>query len=155
MMARRKGRSDTDTWWAGLCGPVDRRTRRRLGRLGRARTYPAGAVIVEEGARADRFAVIDTGEVAVDAHGREVARLAAGDHFGEVAMLYARPAHPADAPDTLDRTATVRALVDTTVHLLDRAELMTLMDASPLAAQRISRAAMGRLAVVNATPATA
>jgi CRP-like cAMP-binding protein len=144
--------SDAETtpeWWESVCGPVHRRLRRRLRDIGTEFVYVPDAVIVAEGSRAERFSVIVDGEVEVIVDGEVVATLGAGQFFGEVALLYSRPVGPADAPEALPRTATVRATVATRVHELDRAELMTLMDAAPAAASRISRRAIGRLAVMK------
>ena len=140
---------DTAAWWEGMCGPVDRRTRRRLRRLGSEQVYLPGAVIVAEGSRAERFSLILDGEVDVVVDESVVNTLHDGEFFGEVALLYSRPSGPSKAPVTLPRTATVQATTLTRVRELDRAELMTLMDAAPAAASRISRGAIGRLAVMR------
>ncbi|MEZ5246672.1 MAG: cyclic nucleotide-binding domain-containing protein [Acidimicrobiales bacterium] len=140
----------TDHWWEAVCGPLPRRVGRRLSHVGTDFVYVPGAVIVAEGSRAERFSVILHGEVEVVVDGAVVATLGPGEFFGEVALLYSRPAAPAAAPDALPRTATVRTTMATRVRELDRAELMTLMDAAPAAASRISRRAIGRLAVMKA-----
>lgn len=142
-------RSPGQTWRATLCGEPDRKGRRLLDRLGRDRIYEEGAVIVDRGARADRFAVIIDGRVEVEAGGVIVATLETDDFFGEVAMLYTQPPSNHGAPSVLPRTATVRAAVTTVVREFDHAELMTLMDNFPQAASRISRRAIGRLAMLN------
>ena len=143
--------SDTTAdWWVALCGDVDRRTRRRLRGLGTEFVYMPGAVIVAEGSRADRFGLIVHGEVEVVVDDEVVNVLGPGEFFGEVALLYSRPTGPSGAPDIMPRTATVRATKTTRVHELDRAEMMTMMDAAPAAASRISRRAIGRLAVMRA-----
>jgi CRP-like cAMP-binding protein len=67
------------------------------------RTYPAGATIAEEGEAGRTFIVIESGEVTVTVHGREVAKLGAGQAFGEMALI-----------DKSARSATVKA--DTEVH---------------------------------------
>jgi len=139
----------TPDWWESVCGPVDRRLRRRLRDLGTESVYMPDSVIVAEGSRAERFSVILHGEVEVVVDGAVVSILGAGEFFGEVALLYSRPVGPASAPESLPRTATVRATTATRVRELDRAELMTLMDAAPAAASRISRRAIGRLAVMK------
>jgi CRP-like cAMP-binding protein len=137
-------------WWEPVCGAVHRRVRRRLRDIGTEFVYMPGAVIVAEGSRAERFSVIIRGEVEVVVDGQVVSTLGAGEFFGEVALLYSRPTGPVGAPEALVRTATVRATRATRVRELDRAELMTLMDSAPAAATRISRRAIGRLAVMKA-----
>src|SRR6185295_17901615 len=72
-------------------------------------TYDAGASIVEQGTAGNTFYSVRRGVVVVERgetpeHARVVARLGAGDCFGETAML----------KDGV-RTATVRALTQTTL----------------------------------------
>jgi CRP/FNR family transcriptional regulator, cyclic AMP receptor protein len=67
------------------------------------RTYAPGETIAEEGEAGKTFVVIETGEVTVTVHGREVGRLGPGDAFGEMALI-----------DKSARSATVKA--DTRVH---------------------------------------
>jgi len=136
----------TTDWWKTVCGNVDRRTRRRLRTLGSEYVYMSDSVIVSEGSRADRFFLIIHGEVDVMIDGEVVNTLDAGDFFGEVALIHAQPVGPGDSPVTIPRTATVRARKATRVRELDGAELMTMMEAAPSAASRISSRAVGRLA---------
>jgi hypothetical protein len=65
------------------------------------RRFAAGDTIAKEGAGGAAFFVIDAGEAVVTVHGREVATLARGDHFGEVALI-----------DDGARSATVTAKTD-------------------------------------------
>jgi CRP-like cAMP-binding protein len=67
------------------------------------RRYAAGETIAEEGEAGKTFIVIETGQVTVTVHGREVGRLGPGDAFGEMALI-----------DKSARSATVKA--DTEVH---------------------------------------
>ena len=68
----------------------------------------AGEVVSRAGDQGDRFYVIGDGELEVTAEGLH--RSAdAGDYFGEIALLR-------DVP----RTATVRALLDSTLYALER-----------------------------------
>lgn len=90
---------------------------------GRLRTVrvDAGRVVVRQGASADKFFIIEDGEVEVvrrDDGGdeRRVTTLTAGQFFGEVAILRDTP-----------RTATVRALVPTTLLSMDRETFSTLV----------------------------
>ena len=62
------------------------------------RTYAAGATIAEEGEAGRTFIVIESGEVTVTVHGREVGKLGAGQAFGEMALI-----------DKSARSATVKA----------------------------------------------
>jgi CRP-like cAMP-binding protein len=74
--------------------------------------YPAGANVVREGEPGDRFFALRSGAVVVEHElpsglTREVARLGAGDCFGETALL-----------DRVPRTASVRALTEVTAAVL-------------------------------------
>jgi CRP-like cAMP-binding protein len=67
------------------------------------RTYAAGEVIAEEGEAGRTFIVIESGDVTVTVHGREVGKLGPGEAFGEMALI-----------DKSARSATVTAV--TQVH---------------------------------------
>ena len=60
---------------------------------------PPGAVVLEQGEVGEALYVIVDGEAIVERDGAEIARLPAGSHFGDMALLNQRP-----------RTATVRAV---------------------------------------------
>jgi pyruvate,water dikinase len=59
----------------------------QISRMFKQRRFPQGETITKEGAGGAAFFVIDSGEAVVTVHGREVARLGRGDHFGEVALI--------------------------------------------------------------------
>lgn len=63
------------------------------------RHFDAGAAIATEGVDGLNFFVVASGEASVSVHGSEVGRLAAGQSFGEVALV-----------DKSARSATVTAL---------------------------------------------
>ena len=71
--------------------------------------YAAGDVVIEQGAVGDRFYVIGSGEVEVEADDRVVRRMGPGESFGEVALLR-------DVP----RTADVVALSDLELYAVGR-----------------------------------
>jgi MFS family permease len=72
----------------------------------------AGDVVIREGDPGDRFYVVADGELEITGQDlRATAR--AGDHFGEIALLR-------DVP----RTATLRAVVDSRLYALDRADFL-------------------------------
>ena len=71
--------------------------------------YAAGDVVIEQGAAGDRFYVIGSGEVEVEADDRVVRRMGPGESFGEVALLR-------DVP----RTADVVAISDLELYAVGR-----------------------------------
>jgi CRP/FNR family transcriptional regulator, cyclic AMP receptor protein len=71
------------------------------------RTYKPGDAIAEEGESGKTFIVIESGDVSVSVHGREVGHLGAGQAFGEMALI-----------DKSARSATVRAVTETHCYLL-------------------------------------
>lgn len=84
---------------------IPRKGLERLERLTRERSYKAGDTICKEGDEGVGFFLISSGKVEVTRAGHQLATLAAGDFFGEMALL-----------DNHRRSATVTA-VDPTVCL--------------------------------------
>lgn len=81
----------------------------------------AGETVVVQGEPGDRFYAIAGGDLEVNVDGRVVARLGAGDSFGEIALLRRVP-----------RTASVRALSDTKLLALDSEDFIPAMtDSGP------------------------
>jgi CRP-like cAMP-binding protein len=74
----------------------------------------AGTPVVREGARGDQFYVIATGEFDVASRAGSFPPLAAGDVFGEIALLR-----------DVTRTATVTARTDGQLYALDRDTFLT------------------------------
>jgi CRP/FNR family cyclic AMP-dependent transcriptional regulator len=58
-----------------------------LARVAHDRTFPAGAVLTEEGKTGVSFGVIVEGRAAVSVQGRPVRTLGPGDYFGEMALI--------------------------------------------------------------------
>jgi CRP/FNR family transcriptional regulator, cyclic AMP receptor protein len=58
-----------------------------LARNAHDRTFPAGAVLTEEGQSGVTFGVIADGQAAVTVHGRPARTLGPGDYFGEMALI--------------------------------------------------------------------
>lgn len=77
---------------------------------------PAGAEIVREGETADRFYLIESGEVVVTQGERTLRAQGAGEVFGEIGLLRRTP-----------RTATVTARSDTTLLALPRREFLAVL----------------------------
>jgi MFS family permease len=101
----------------------------------------AGIAVVRQGDSGDRFYVVDSGTVAVEADGREVARLGPGECFGEIALLHGAP-----------RMATVTALHPVRLYALDREDFLAVVTGSPRVAQQVRRFAASRLAESLVTP---
>lgn len=81
----------------------------RLARRSRVVSVPAGQTVFNEGDSGDLFYVIESGTVDVSIRGEHVRPLAAGDSFGEIALLR-------DVP----RTATVTATSDLVARVVER-----------------------------------
>ena len=99
--------------------------------------FRRGDVIVREGDLADRFYIIESGEVEgtqAAPHGDvHVVTLAGGDYFGEVGLL-----------DTSTRTATVRAISEVRVLSLGREQFRALVDASEPTAHDLAQVVTDR-----------
>jgi HEAT repeat protein len=83
-------------------------------------TYLAGEAIVTEGETGDRLCIVYRGEVAVRKGGRVLARLGAGDFFGEMSLFDAEP-----------RSATVIAIGEVEVLSLQRERFHSLVQQRP------------------------
>jgi MFS family permease len=92
-----------------MFGPLSATVLERLVRSSTTVEVEAGRTIVAAGEIGDRFYVILAGDVEVATPGGALRRLAAGDSFGEIALLR-------DIP----RTATVTALTPTELIAIDR-----------------------------------
>lgn len=88
----------------------------------------AGEIIIEQDDIGATMYIVDEGEVAVEIHGKEVARLGSGEVVGELAALDPEP-----------RTATVRAVTDCHLLFLDRDLLYELMSERLDVAQGVVR----------------
>jgi potassium efflux system protein len=101
-------------------------------RIRRHRFGPSD-VIVQQGDAGDSLFIIVEGVVGVqvqsdDGRTKEVARLGAGDFFGEMALLTGE-----------ERTATVIALVDTYLFELTQADIAPLIAQQPEVSERVSK----------------
>jgi MFS family permease len=108
----------------------------RLARNLRPLDAAAGTRVIREGEPGDLFYVVDEGTVRVTKDGVEVARHAAGDYFGEIALLR-------DVP----RQATVTAATDVRLLTLDRVHFLDAMTGSSSAASEADRQIDRRLNV--------
>ena len=102
------------------------------------RTLAPGEVVFDEGDPADRLYVIRSGEVELvrenEARQRTVARLGAGDFFGELGVVLGAP-----------RTARAVAVSQTRLIALDRATLEGMIVDQPEIAIRMIRVLVSRL----------
>lgn len=110
---------------------------RSLAQHASERPYAPGEFIIREGDGGDEFFIVQRGDVSVllgvDESEVEVARLDAGTFFGEMSVMTGEP-----------RTASVRALQDTQLLVIDKACLRPLLESSPELAERISEVLAAR-----------
>jgi NADH:ubiquinone reductase (H+-translocating) len=112
-------------WWSSSIFPRDV-SQLRMGRSDALvlMRFAAGETIVREGEIASRFYVITNGEVEVlqtqNGTERSLRRLGPGRHFGELALL-----------NDSKRTASVRAVTDTTVLAIARQDFTNLVQHLP------------------------
>jgi CRP-like cAMP-binding protein len=94
--------------------------------------FEPGELIVRQGEVASRFYVITSGEVEVvqqvNGQERRLRTLGPGRHFGELALL-----------QNVKRTATVRALTDTTVLAIARQDFTSLVGNMPELQQAVQK----------------
>jgi CRP-like cAMP-binding protein len=96
---------------------------------------PAGRQLTRQGASGQEFIVVLEGSVDVLIDGAVVASPAAGQCYGEIALLEDRP-----------RTATVVARTDVTVDIIGRREFEEMLERQPLIANRLRQAMADHLA---------
>lgn len=92
----------------------------RLAHAASTESVAAGNAVVRQGDTGDRFYVIVDGIAAVSVDGARAAELSRGGHFGEVALLR-----------DVRRTATVSALTDLTVLILEREPFLEAVTGHP------------------------
>jgi CRP/FNR family cyclic AMP-dependent transcriptional regulator len=83
-----------------LFGELSKRDLRALIRKGRELEFAEGRSIVREGSKGSDFYLILSGDATVSRGGRKLARLGAGDFFGEVALLDGGPRSATIVADT-------------------------------------------------------
>ena len=99
--------------------------RSRLSAGVRERRFAAGETVVREGDRGSSMFIVESGRLAVSAHGtvgqsQKLAVLEPGSAFGEISLLTGDP-----------RTATVRALTEATLLEIDKATLSPILRENP------------------------
>jgi MFS family permease len=93
----------------------------------------AADVVIRAGDAGDRFYIVDSGELTIDA-GSQTIPAGPGDFFGEIALLH-------DVP----RTATVRADTDARLYALEREDFLAVMTGNSLAHTEAAAVASERL----------
>src|SRR5271165_4640629 len=92
---------------------------RIIARVSEPVTVAAGTTVCDEGEVGQTFYFIVSGTAAVVRHGRKIAELGAGGYFGELALL-----------DRLPRSATVKAVTDMELLVIDQKEFNRLLNES-------------------------
>ena len=98
-----------------------------------------GKVIVSEGSAGAEFFVILDGEASITRHGQEVARVGAGDFFGDLALL-----------DRAPRNATITAVTPMELVVLGQREFSALIDEVPGFAHKLMAGLARRLRAYDA-----
>ncbi len=129
-----------------LFDALPRETCERLADAARRQIFDDGEVLVSEGDTGDSLFVLEHGKVQVTKSGTTVgtsyvvlARLKAGDFFGEMSLLTGAP-----------RSATITAEGSCEVLVLDRAAVGPLLAADPSIAEILSQSLAARLAATEA-----
>ncbi len=99
-----------------LFSGLSQRELKLLANLVREQRYVSGSVIVKEGASGQGLYIVKEGAVSVRKRGRRVARLGAGEFFGEMSILDSGP-----------RTASVEADTETVCLTLASWEIKPLL----------------------------
>jgi len=100
--------------------------------------YEPGDTIFEQGAQGEHLYVISSGSVEILHGGERIAKLGAGECFGEMALL-----------DRTTRSATVRALEDTKLVATAREDFNDLLELYPALARTIANVLVARLRESN------
>lgn len=129
-----------------VLAPLADEERGVLAANGRERLFGDDEVIVQQDAEGRSMFVIAKGgvRVAVDPGEREVARLGAGDYFGEMSLLAGAP-----------RNATVRAVGDTTVLEITAEVFRQVALQNPGVVERVGQVALRRQQELDQTRAAA
>ena len=102
----------------------------------------AGKVIVREGTPGEEFYLIAEGTVSVTLRDKELAKLTAGDFFGEMALVDQGP-----------RAATITAETPVSLLVLGSREFATLIDSVPAVGKKILKGVAARLRQFQLSPA--
>lgn len=103
-----------------LLADLPDKVRRRLAEIGKRRRYAAGETIIREGESGVAFYIVLSGAARVEQRGETIGQIAAGDFFGELALIEEHP-----------RSATIVATEDTECLGFTRWEFTALLDEHP------------------------
>ena len=117
-----------------LFSDLERRDLRSLANSFKEVTFGPGEQIVGEDKGGVGFFIIESGEASVTVHGEDRARLKAGDHFGEIALI-----------DEGARTATVTAETEVHCYGLTSWAFRPLVEHNPTIAWKLLRIMAKRL----------
>jgi CRP-like cAMP-binding protein len=127
-----------------LLSCLNQRELKRLAKSVREQTFAPETTVVRENKMSGvGFYIITAGEAAVTMRGKEVARLHAGDHFGELGLIGQR-----------ERGATVTAITPLTCQVMATWDLEELVMSNPGTAWKLIRQLIDMLAAAQATQAT-
>jgi CRP-like cAMP-binding protein len=126
-----------DVFDTPLFAQLSRRERTIARRLGTEVHLLDGHEVTHQGEPGRQFGVVLDGTLRVLRDGQEVARLHAGDCFGEISLLAGR---------LVPQTATVEAAGNTTVLAFSRSEFAQLLDTVPSFAAKVHLVGLRRLA---------
>ena len=118
---------------APLFSQLQKKDIKRLAAALTDRSYPAGAVIIEQGKPGVGLFVIGDGTVTVSVNGKTVRTCEAGDHFGEVALI-----------DDGPRTAEVKADTDVDCFVLPAWQFRAIVSEHPDVAWSLLRSLVQR-----------
>lgn len=114
-----------------LLSELDAGERRRLAELAQTRLYAPNEIVVREGDTGDDMFVVTRGHLSVskqpsDAERVPISRLGPGDLFGEMALM-----------QSAERSATVQALDECELMVINSATISELLRSSPALTERI------------------
>jgi len=112
-----------------LFADLEKRDLTQIASSFKAREYAAGDTLAIEGEGGVGFFLIESGEATVSVRGQEIARLKAGDSFGEVALI-----------DDGARTATVTADTDMVCYGMSFWEFRPIVESSSQIAWKLLQA---------------
>jgi CRP-like cAMP-binding protein len=113
----------------------------RIGSLVTEVAVPAGKVLCREGEAGTEAFIIAEGEADVALKRKKLARLGPGQIVGEMSLI-----------DQAPRSATVTAVTDMTLFVLDAREFWTMVSENPLVARKLLKNLAQRLRTVEGAP---